>query len=255
MIIRTLKGLLAAAVVGSVLVAAPATATVHAAADAMLSASPNSNLRDGQQLTVTGTDYPPNASVDLVQCEQGIGCDLSNNVLSQTDANGGYTAMFTVRRIIDIHDQQVDCVAKQDCVLVSVDYVNYLAAAQTAITFDPNAPFKPPLHFRVAPDTNAHVQPDKGVVRVTGNVYCNQPADISIDLLLSQQYNRQIFQSENYTDVACAHGGHFSVVLRPQNGLFAAGTARLDINAFGGTATSNYNLSKHVTLTLTPSAS
>lgn len=255
---RTLRVLLTAAVAGTLLAAAPASAAVRPAAKAptpVLTASPDTNLRDGQTVTVTGTGYAPNHTTDLVECDVDLGCDFSHLQLQQTDANGNYTTTFAVHRILTL-DSTVDCVTNQRCVLVSLDITDLSAIGEAPITFDPNAPFKPPVHFRVVPDSAAHVNVDKGVVRVTGRVYCNQPVDIFGDFVLKQSYNRQIFQSEAFPDIQCTKsGGRFSVVFRPQNGLFGAGAAKLYVNAFASTTTGFYSQFKHLVLTLTPSAS
>src|SRR4051812_32179969 len=120
---RGMRGLAVALLAGGLVAAAPAAAVgaaTRADNTAMVSATPNSNLKDGQQVTVTGTGYPPNVTTDLVQCEQGAGCDFSNLQLQTTDADGNYTTTFFVRRILTL-DSAVDCVTNQDCVLVSLD--------------------------------------------------------------------------------------------------------------------------------------
>ena len=139
----------------------------------------------------------------------------------------------------------------QNCILVSLDITDLSTGAQTGIGFDPNAPFPPPLRFRIAPDSSGRVQVAKGVARITGSVHCNQPVDISADMVLEQVWHGQIFTSEVLTDVMCSRAGRFSVVFRPFDGLFGAGPALVRINAFGNTSTS-YDLTKHAQITLVP---
>jgi len=258
MISRTLKGLLTAATAGLLLAAGPlatsaGAATRPAAASPTLTVTPDTDLADGQTVTVEGSGYAPNHQTDLVQCDVNLGCDFSNLQLQTTDADGNYTTTFTVRRILTL-DTTVDCATNQSCVLVSLDLTELGPIGEAPITFDPNAPVKPPLHFRVVPDSTANVQPAKGVARITGRVYCNQPVDIDVEMLLTQVYKRHIFSSAAFVQIACDHGGRFSVVFRPNDGLFGAGAAKLHIDAFGSTTT-NYEQSKNVTLTLTPPAS
>lgn len=226
--------------------AAPAAAPV-------LSASPDAMLVDGQAITVTASGYPLNHSLDLVQCVQDQGCDFSNLQVLFSGDTGGYTATFLVRRIMRLDGGvQVDCAALQNCILVSLDITDLSTGAQTGIGFDPNAPFQPPLRFRIAPDATGHVQVAKGVARVTGTVHCNQPVDIGADMLLEQVWHGQIFTSEVFTDILCTHDGRFSVVFRPFNGLFGSGAAKVRISAFGNTS-SSYDLQKHAQITLVPS--
>jgi Neocarzinostatin family len=215
----------------------------------VLSASPDSNLRDGQSITVTGTGYPTNASLDLVECVQDQGCDFGELQVLFSGTTGGYTTTFIARRILNLDGVQIDCAVAQNCILVSLDISDLSTGAQTSITFDPNSPIKPPLHFLMAPDPVAAVRVDKGVARVTGTAQCNQPVSIGADMMLEQIYQRQIFRSEAFVIIDCAHDARFAVVFRPVNGLFGEGSAKLYINASGSTTT-NYFLNKHVTLTL-----
>jgi hypothetical protein len=235
------------------LAALPATAAHAAAARpaaATLSASPDSGLTDGQTVTVTASGYPTNASLDLVECVEDVGCDFSNLLVLDSGAIGGYTTDFTVHRGLNVDGTVVDCAAAQNCILVSLDISDLSTGAQTSIAFDPNAPFHPPVHFRLAPDATGHVVVDKGVARITGNAYCNQPVIIEAQLQLTQVWKRHIFHSYTSTEISCDHGGRFAAVFRPLDGLFGTGAARVDINAFGSTATSSYSLFKHASVTL-----
>ena len=250
---RVAVGALAALTIGI----GPATAGYAgggaAPADPVLSASPDTMLTDGQAVTVTASGYPLNHSLDLVQCVQDQGCDFSNLQVLFSGDIGGYTTTFLARRRMNLDGGvQVDCAALQNCILVSLDITDLSTGAQTAIGFDPNAPFPPPLRFRIAPDATGRVQVAKGVARVTGSVHCNQPVDIGADLQLEQVWHGQIFTSEAFIDIPCTRDGRFSVVFRPFNGLFGEGTAKVRISAFGSTS-SNYDLQKHAQITLVPS--
>jgi neocarzinostatin family protein len=260
MSIRSVRGVVVAIVAACVVAAGPAAvagAATGSPGTATLEATPHSNLRDGQMVTVEGSGYPANVTTDLVQCEQGVGCDFGTLFLQDTDADGNYTTTFPVRRILSLGSGTVDCATKQDCVLVSLDITDISdgIGAQTAITFDPNAPFKPPVHFRVMPDPTGHVTVDKGVARVTGTVACNQAVTIQADIVLTQVYGRSIFRSETFVEIACQHGGKWAAVFRPVNGLFDTGAAKLHVDAFGFAATSTYEQSQSHAITLVPRAS
>ena len=219
-------------------------------ADAMLTAAPDTGLADGQSVTVTASGYPTNAELDLVECVEGVACDFSTVRVFESGATGGFTTDFTVRRALNADGTIVDCAAAQNCIHVSLDITDLAAGTQTSIAFDPTLPFKPPLHFRIAPDTTGHVVVDKGVARVTGAVYCNQPVVINAELQLTQAWDRHIFTSYVEALITCDHGGRWNAVFRPNNGLFGTGPAKLAISAFGNTLTSSYSLFKHVSLTL-----
>jgi Neocarzinostatin family len=259
MSIRRVRNLAVAVLAGCVIAAGSAGAAGAATATAAIKATPHANLRDGQAVTVDGTGYPANVTTDLVQCEQGVGCDFSSLQLQGTDADGNYTTTIAVRRILTLGEVTVDCATKQDCVLVSLDISDTTSGigAQTSITFDPNAPFKPPLHFRVMPAKTGHVDltVDKGVARVTGTVSCNQAVTIQADMVLTQVYGRSIFRSETFFEIPCQHGGKWAAVFRPVNGLFAAGAAKLHIDGFGFATSSSYDQSQSHAISLVPRAS
>jgi Neocarzinostatin family len=220
---------------------------------AALAASPNSDLVDGQAVTVTASGYAPHHSLDLVQCVQDLGCDFSNLQVHDSGDTGGYTATFFVRRLLSLDDGLVvDCADEQNCILVSVDITDESAGAQTSIAFDPNAPIPPPLHFRFSVDPIGHVRVDKGVARITGTAHCNQDVEISAYLTLTQVWHRQIFQSFAYADVLCTGESRYSAVFRPQNGLFGEGEAIVHINAYGSTST-DYEINKRATVLLVQS--
>ena len=247
----------AIAAVAVVMAMLPATAGSAAGsvrpAVAVLSASPNSNLADGQGITVTASGYPTNASLDLVQCVQDQGCDFSNLRVLDSGDIGGYTTTFFVHRLLTLDaGMVVDCAVAQNCILVSLDISDLSTGAQTSIAFDPNAPPPKPLHFRVAIDPTGHVAVDKGVARITGTLHCNQPVLIDAYLQLTQVWQRSIFQSYGYFEVLCTGETRFSAVFRPQNGLFGAGAATVSIDAYGSTS-SYYEVSKRATVNLVPS--
>ena len=219
---------------------------------ATLSASPDTDLVDGQLITVTAAGYPAHSSLDLVQCVQDQGCDFSNLQVHDSGDEGGFTATFAVRRLMHLDDGLVvDCAVAQDCILVSLDISGAAAGAQTSITFDPDAPVPPPLRFRVAVDPTGRVRVDKGVARITGTVHCNQPVDITAFMELTQVYKQQIFRSEAFVDILCDRDNPFTVVFRPGNGLYGEGNAKVHIEAFGSTS-SDYDVIKNTIVNLVP---
>jgi hypothetical protein len=224
------------------------------AGGATLSAAPDTNLRDGQSVTVTASGYPTNADLDLIECAQNVGCDFSNILVFNSGTGGGFTTLYSVRRLLNLNGVSVDCVALQNCILVSIDITDLSTGAQTSIAFNPNLPPPRPLHFGVDPQ-HASVRLDNGVARVTGTLHCNQTVSIQIQLTLTQVWRRFIFVSQQFLVASCSPVGGvpFAAVFRPTNGLFGAGTAKLHVDAFGQTSTT-YTISKTVSLSLVPSA-
>jgi hypothetical protein len=219
-----------------------------------LTATPNTDLVDFQIVDVTGTDYPADHAVDLVECVQDQGCDFSNLQVHYTDAAGSYTASFAVRRILHLEDVDVDCVTAQNCILVSLDITDLSTGAQAAITFDPDAPPAPDPNFRLLPDSTGHVRPDKGTARIGGSLRCNQNLFIDAYLVLTQVYNQHIFRSEAFLSIACSRGtARFAVTFRPVNGLFGEGEATVAVDAYS--YGSGFFVEKHKKVTVTLVAS
>ena len=259
----TARGLLLGVLTTALLVVTPATAAsavtaaapAAAPAAAALSASPDTDLADGQGITVTATGYPLNHSLDLVECVQDLGCDFGTLRVLFSGDSGGYVTTFFVSRILTIESGEVDCAVAQNCVLVSLDITDLSTGAQTSIAFDPNAPPLPDPSFHLNNDLQAHVRVDKGVARITGTVRCNQSMFIDLEMTLTQLYNQHIFRSDAFASVECTRGTAtpYAVVFRPRNGLFDAGTATLE--TFGFANTGSRFVSRHQKIDVTLVAS
>jgi Neocarzinostatin family len=250
-----------AAVLGALTVALLAVAPVPLASASApepalttLTVTPNTDLVDFQIVDVTGTDYPPSHSVDLVQCVEDQGCDFSNLQVHFTDADGSYTASFGVRRILHLEGVAIDCATDQNCILVSIDITDLSTGAQAAITFDPDAPPAPDPNFHLVPDSTGHVRPDKGTARIGATLRCNRDQFIDADLVLTQVYNQRIFRSEVFISIACSRGtSRFAVTFRPVNGLFGEGEATVAVDAFSYGSGFFVEHHKKVTVTLVAS--
>jgi hypothetical protein len=166
--LATLGG--AAALVGGALPAA--------AAEPAISVAPATGLRDLQTVTITGTDFPPDAGVGLSQCNllnglYGGVCYGATRLDLDTNAQGGFTATFVVRRVIAQAGSQVDCaVAPGTCGIVAAGS-DTPPVVSAPLTFDPGLPATPPA-ITVSPDrdvvagqevtvTGEHFTPDAAV--------------------------------------------------------------------------------------------
>jgi Neocarzinostatin family len=256
----TVRGLALGALTGLVLALTPAAsafATSPTTAPApTVTATPSTDLADGQTISVTGAGYPVGDTADLVECAEIFGCDFSNLQVLSIDETGGYTTNFVVKRILDLDGVQVDCVTDQSCILVSLDITDLSTGAQTGITFDPNIPPLPTPNFRIDVDPQGRVRVDKGVARITATVRCNMPLIIDAQVELMQVYKDHIFTSDIFPEFACSKDTTTRVafVFRPVNGLFGAGTAKVKIDAFTSDGVHFVEKLKNPTVTLVPSA-
>ena len=131
--------------------------------------TPDADLVQGQEVTVTGSDFAPNSFVTVGECLTGVGplgyCPFGGPGTS-TDANGSFTTTFVVKRGVPDFSSYppsvVDCAsAPQKCSVSAFSYDGGDSAA-TPIDFDPSVPIKVP---NVSVDPQFDV-PDRAVLHV-----------------------------------------------------------------------------------------
>ena len=230
----TARGLAIGVLSAVMLAASPATAGFAAPTPAVaaISATPSTDLADGQQVTVTGTGYPANHTVDLVECAQDLGCDFSNLRSSAPTARAATRASFFVRRILTLESLTVDCAIEQNCILVSLDITDLSTGSQTSITFDPTSLRCRRPTSASTPTAPATCASTREPLASAGPHLQPGPHDRFVDDL-TQVWRSHIFQSQVFIAFECTHGTQrFAVTFRPANGLFGRGAATIDIDAF-----------------------
>jgi len=114
-----------------------------------VTAEPSTDLRDGDEVTVTGQGFVPGESVGLVQCAReaggetpetrgGVdGCYISNYTSITADADGVATGTYRVRRVLTTPlTGTVDCAAEAErCILAMGALSDYDRSGGRAITF------------------------------------------------------------------------------------------------------------------------
>jgi len=212
--------------------AAPASAAVG------LTVTPNTNLVDFQTVSVTGTGFPANTGVGLLQCQTGAfdlsACDLNTLAFPTTDATGSYTTYFVVQRLITTSNGQIDC-APSACALFSAVDPTSVDVASAALEFDPNVPPQPRLELSMTIDPRGTVASRSGVVTVRGTVTCNLPADVFVDVTVQQRAGRTIIIGDATADIPCDGVTPFAATGTGFNGIFKAGAAFVDATADGFT--------------------
>jgi hypothetical protein len=215
---------------------------VPASAASALVVTPNTNLVDFQTVTVTGSGFPADTQVGLVQCTVGAAnpstdCDLSFVQFPTTDSSGNYSTPFTVERLINTSAGQIDC-APANCAMFSSD-LNLGSPASALLQFDPNVPPQPRLALAVTIDPKGTVVSKTGEVTVSGTVSCTLPADVFIDVLIQQRAGRAFIQGEAITDVQCDGTTRWSATGQGFNGILKGGSAQVDVFADGSTGSQN----------------
>ncbi|MCB1259395.1 MAG: hypothetical protein KDB33_03205 [Acidimicrobiales bacterium] len=155
----------AAAVLG---IGAPASAAVT------LSATPSTNLIDGQSVQVTMTGLPANfTSAGIIQCvgvPASNTCDSSSLMWAAADGDGNASQSYTVSAMLSTSAHGVvDCRTPPlglDCVIAGGTGIDNLGVQ--VVTFDPVGPLRPPPTLVATPSTNLV---NDQLVGVTGSGY------------------------------------------------------------------------------------
>jgi hypothetical protein len=219
----------AAAIAMTLVWAAPASAATA------LVVTPNTDLVDFQTVSATGTGFPANTTVVVLQCDatavDAAGCDLSTAVYPLTDATGSYTTDFVVQRLINTGAGEVDC-APSNCILGSANF-DASDPASAPLAFDPNVPPQPRLHIDITVNPTGTFVSKSGVVTVSGTVSCNLPADVFIDVFMQQRVGRVFIQGYAFTEVQCDGTTQWAATGQGFNGIFKGGSAQVDASAYG----------------------
>ncbi len=153
-----------------VLTAALVFTTQAGAATPTLTATPSTNLVDGQVVHVEVTGLTPNSPAGVALCLGGHGyegCDPNDVQLTSTDANGHFVMDYAVQTILHTALGTFDCRdAANNCGLAANTTYTTEGAALLGVTFDPNGPLLPPPSIDVSPSTGLV---DRQGVHVTGS--------------------------------------------------------------------------------------
>jgi hypothetical protein len=157
---------------------------------ATVSAVPSTGLLDGQKITVSGTNFTPNAPVGLSECPGPAGDDSCDSIgiavgasdagrrgggggepgygETMADASGSFSTSFTVARIVDGIEGPVDCAQPPGCVLEATNESGTIQAT-TALTFADVA-IVPPV-MTATPSTGLE---DGQTITVTGQGFSSR---------------------------------------------------------------------------------
>jgi hypothetical protein len=113
-----------------------------------ITATPVTDLVDGQSVTLTGAGFAPHATVGASQCTSSVAseadCDPTTNATVETDENGSFTATIVVRQVIHTNGgATVDCRERSGRCLIgaaNLDDVYGEYDLSTGLGFAPAAP-------------------------------------------------------------------------------------------------------------------
>jgi hypothetical protein len=120
------------------------------------SATPATNLLDGETISVSGVGFDPNAQVGIAECLTGATepgqCDLTGVSFTTTDGSGSFSIEFNVTRFINVGGAITDCAALNSCVLGMEETANTSLSVTVGVSFE-NIPVVPPT-VQVNPSAN-----------------------------------------------------------------------------------------------------
>jgi hypothetical protein len=122
-----------------------------------LTASPDTGLVQGDDVTVTGSDFPSNAFLGVIQCIPGTGvesCNMGTLQYVTASPSGNFSTVFTPRRILRIQGVDHDCAIETCRIGAGTVPDGSLGSASVDIAFDPSVPPPPPPTVTVTPDTD-----------------------------------------------------------------------------------------------------
>jgi hypothetical protein len=110
-----------------------------------LSAVPSSGLRDGQNITLSGTGFSPNAFVEFIECESTAptSCDVNTIYPAFSGPDGTFSTTYPVTRVIANGEGPVDCAQTTTCVIMATNESNPAQVASAPISFA-DVPIKTP---------------------------------------------------------------------------------------------------------------
>jgi hypothetical protein len=145
------------------------TVTTAEAGGRSITVTPDTDLVDGQAVTVEGTGFTDVSFVGIVQCARGLGidgCDISTAAPSFDFVAGAFSEQYFVEALLDTEAGPIDCRTYQDGCRIMVNEQFALPGSARATTdFDPAGPLEPSPTVSVDPDADLV---DGQVVHVTG---------------------------------------------------------------------------------------
>jgi hypothetical protein len=178
-----------------------------------ITVTPHTDLVQGQSVTVTGEHFAPSSFVALTECltatQYQSFCSFGGGGV-QTDAAGGFTQPFSVRRGVPDYETYPpvveDCAESPgSCSIAAFSFDGQDRATQT-IDFDPSVPIP-------VPDTTVSPQfdiPDRGVVKVHSSGF-----SAGERVLVSQC----IAGAPTYGDTCSASIGPLNILTADANGV------------------------------------
>ena len=113
-------------------------------AAATITVTPSTLLVQGDVVTVTGTGYPANDLIGIIQCKvpssSVADCNQSTLAYTNADAAGNFSTSFTPRRTLIVAGAPIDCADPDACKIGAGSVSQQTISDDFPIQFDPSIP-------------------------------------------------------------------------------------------------------------------
>ncbi|HET6833188.1 MAG TPA: neocarzinostatin apoprotein domain-containing protein, partial [Acidimicrobiales bacterium] len=144
-----------------------------------ITVTPDTDLVDGQTVSVAGTGFPADRHVSFYVCASdrpGDGCQWTPN-FATVDAAGTFHSDVVVSAVVPTDGGEVDCRTAGTCVLVAAESSpSSPRGGRAPLHFDPDAPLLPGPEIELDPSTDL---PDEATVSVSGSHF-TPDGDVSV---------------------------------------------------------------------------
>jgi LPXTG-motif cell wall-anchored protein len=221
-------GVVAGLICSGFLMTAPDAFGVTPPASPTLTATPSTNLVDGQQVELEGSAFGEDGEVAVAECKAGVTseseCDSSDIAIVSTDQSGSFSTPFAVARDISVNGDTIDCAQAGACVVAAGNLPSLSSGAATQIAFDPSVP---PLVVGLPVPSVSPISQDGSLI-VSGSVTCNESSSLSITTQMAQG---PVESTGDATGVTCTtNPTTWSTSMRPTP-TFSPGPAQLTVTA------------------------
>lgn len=235
----------------------------------VMTATPSTDLEDGQSITVTGHGFGHRDEIGLTECAAGstdgsecvLQDGLGNVVEVATKGAGRFTATFDVARIITLTDGTIDCSQAPGCVLGAVDLEDGPGTVEASVplAFDPAGKPLPPLNLEVHISPTALIGTGSGkgnTAAITGTITCDRatPVPVEIQLQVTEEVaTGQAGGGEEGVASCGRNGPTFTATIssgRHAKTVFVPGSAGVILTAFADSGSSAEQTTTNDSITL-----
>lgn len=237
----------------------------------VMTASPSTNLNDGQTVAVTGKGFRAGEELGLSECAagstDGSECVLEDGLgnVGEVKANraGRISTTFNVARVITLIGGTIDCSEAPGCVIGAVDLEDPTGTviSMVPISFNPKGKPLPPLNLEVHVDPTGTIGVGSGrqgnTAEISGTISCDRTTPVPVEFQM--QVTEPVAAGQAGGDIeglaSCSHSGaKFSVSVsagrKSLAGQFVPGPVGVLFAAYADSGSSSQSTTTNASVTL-----